>query len=188
MHRLCRCRGDGNVPCRSSRWWELNPTTPVWRTGVSPQHFTCLVVSEETGLVDGGARRHVRRSFVGRVGIEPTWRRSKSPLQRQLLLPTCRAVPGAPRDVAPPPGVEPGPLGFRPSAQTSYAKVRKGAVPREQTPRRGTLLRDGCLPGHPHHHRSSVVRDLPRRARGAPRAVAQSRNPQLHPSRTQHLD
>jgi hypothetical protein len=32
----------------ASRWWGSNPTTLVWRTSVSPQHFTCLAVSEET--------------------------------------------------------------------------------------------------------------------------------------------
>jgi hypothetical protein len=50
------------------------------------------------------------------------------------------------------------------------------------------VSRDGCLPGHPHRHRSSVVRDLPRRALGAPRAGAQSRSPRLHLSRIRYLN
>ena len=55
-----------------SRRWELNPTTPVWRTGVSPQHFTCLAVSVETWLwTTVGAAGAVRWPCVPPSGIEP---------------------------------------------------------------------------------------------------------------------
>lgn len=73
----------------SSRWRELNPSTPVWRTGVSPQHFTCLAVSLETCFANHRRRRSAFGDpCVGRVGIEPTFRRIKSPLQGLRLLPT----------------------------------------------------------------------------------------------------
>lgn len=39
-----RSRGPASTArrrLRSSRWGELNPPTSVWRTDVSPQHFTC---------------------------------------------------------------------------------------------------------------------------------------------------
>lgn len=77
---------------RSSRWGELNPPTPVWRTGVSPQHFTCLAVSHgDLGLwIAVGARSAFDNPYVGREGIEPSSRRIKSPLQSQRLLPTHR--------------------------------------------------------------------------------------------------
>ena len=41
----------------------MNPPTPVWRTGVSPQHFTCLAVSGDSDLL---VRSHVgaRSAFV----------------------------------------------------------------------------------------------------------------------------
>lgn len=66
-----------------------------------------------------------------------------------------------PRDVVPPPGIEPGPLGLQPSAQTNCARVGGGAVRREQVPGTARSFLDGCLPGHPHRHRSSVVREPP---------------------------
>lgn len=87
---------------------------------------------------------------------------------------------------APSPGIEPGPLGFQPSAQTHCARMGRGAARRGNKPAARHVSRDGCLPGHPHRHRSSVVRDLPRRALGAPRAGAQSRSPQLHLSRIRY--
>lgn len=100
----------------SSRWWESNPTTPAWRADVSPQHFTCLVVSGKRPRF----RRHLGAagtsdvSFVGRVGIEPTFFGVRDRCNNQLLLPT-RSVP--------PSGIEPEPLGLQPSAQTNYARV-----------------------------------------------------------------
>jgi hypothetical protein len=77
-----------------SRWRESNPAIPVWRTGVSPQHFTC----------GGGGRVHlsslerVRRTsrasarFVGGVGIEPTSRGLRNRCKGQHLLPTLKAT------------------------------------------------------------------------------------------------
>src|SRR5688572_14529378 len=54
----------------SSRWWELNPTTLVWRTSVSPQHFTCLAVSDRdlVFLETPRRRRRVRCSSRGSSG------------------------------------------------------------------------------------------------------------------------
>jgi hypothetical protein len=72
----------------------IEPAFPVWGTGVSPQHFTCLAVSVETGFDRRwrpGARLDDLR--VGRVGIEPTFRRIKSPVQSQRLLPTRSSHP-----------------------------------------------------------------------------------------------
>lgn len=90
---------------------------------------------------------------VGRVGIEPTSWRCKRPLQSQRLLPTPNVVL--------PPGVEPGPLGFQPSALTACAK--EGELPRARSrcsPRAAVFHQVPCQA--PHRHRSSVVTDLPR--------------------------
>ena len=116
----------------------MNPTTLVWRTSVSPQHFTCLAVPSET-LVCGSTLASsdaVDVPGVGRVGIEPTLRRGKNPLQSQRLLPTRLPRHARASDsrfvhhgFVLPPGVEPGPLGFQPSALPSCAK-------------------EGCRPAH----------------------------------------
>jgi hypothetical protein len=46
----------------------LNPTTLVWRTSVSPQHFTCMAVSCETWFAKHlgvGATRSMLLAWVG---------------------------------------------------------------------------------------------------------------------------
>ena len=81
------------IDCLESRWWELNPTTLVWRTSVSPQHFTCLAVPEGPELRSTLASGDTAgASCVGREGIEPSFRRSKNPVQSQRLLPTRDAL------------------------------------------------------------------------------------------------
>jgi hypothetical protein len=162
----------------TSRWWELNPTTLVWRTSVSPQHFTCLAVSGETWFADHrrrGARSMVQAwvewelnpRFVGvrtrcnasvcyRPGRPTLWNRtrtSRASAERADQLRksgmACRARPEAP----------------------ARHVFRSGAC-------QGTLIIID----------SSVVRDLPRRAQGAPRAVMRSRRPRMHQSRNRDLD
>ena len=144
----------------------IEPAPPVWRTGVPPWHCIRLVVPGGTGFAN---RRRCRSTFdgsncpesrvlgrtasdsfghrVGRVGIEPTWRRIKSPLQGQHLLSTRWL-----RCVVPPSGIEPEPLGLQPSAQTNYARVGTSAA------------RVFSTRGADHHHRSSIVRELRRKA------------------------
>lgn len=103
-----------------SRWWELNPTTPVWRTGVSPQHFTCLVVSEETEVARHRGRRAARpMSLRGSGGNRTHVLRCKRPLQQ----PTFATDP-----FVSPSGIEPEPPGLQPGAQTTYARVRCDAA------------------------------------------------------------
>lgn len=97
-----------------SRWWELNPTTPVWRTGVSPQHFTCLVVFLEASLLETGADRG---GAQGRVR-DPSWAGWELNPREDGVRVRCNAnfcyQPVS--TVVPPPGIEPGLLGLRPSA------------------------------------------------------------------------
>ncbi len=77
----------------------IEPATPVRRTGVSPQHFTCGGVLDDAEVdepPDEHRRDRTRSSrtvarIVGRVGIEPTSGRIKNPLQGQHLLPTQAA-------------------------------------------------------------------------------------------------
>ncbi len=111
-------------------------------------------------------------SRVGRVGIEPTFRRIKNPLQGLRLLPTQRTVP--------PSGIEPEPLGLQPSAQTNYARVGCDAArPRGQTQR----LVVGALPGTLiviALRLSEITGRSVRRAQVAPRALRYSRSWRIH--------
>jgi hypothetical protein len=71
----------------------IEPAIPVWRTGVSPQHFTCLAVTvggpTGTYFVTHRRRRGVfDEPVVGRVGIEPTSYGLRNRCNSQHLLPT----------------------------------------------------------------------------------------------------
>ena len=149
----------------------MNPTTLVWRTSVSPQHFTCLAVSLETLVAESPWRRVGASDVpcVGRVGIEPTFRRGKNPLQSQRLLPTQLPRHGRSRNTPNrerarhgsvlPPGVEPGSLGFQPSALTNCAKEGCAArAGRWERPSRAALFHQVPCQA-PHHHRYSFFRD-----------------------------
>ena len=86
-----------------------------------------------------------------------------------------------------PSGIEPGPRGSAERAAPLRQDGEGGRASGDK-PAARHVSRDGCLTGHPHRHRSSVVRDLPRRALGVPRAGAQSRSPRLHLSRIRYLN
>ena len=137
------------------------------------------------------------------VGIEPgglVWKTSVStttrpPARARAALWTLRAGGGnrthrgrcgtparhlEPPASVPPSGVEPEPLGFRPSAQTCYARVGYCAA-RSLAAARSDSFQGACQ--HPHRHCSSIVRDRPR-AQGAPRAVVRPRATRTHRSRS----
>ena len=67
--------------------------------------------------------------------------------------------------VVPPSGIEPEPLGFQPSAPTPATQEWEDRATHERPfgrPARGAgFFCNGCLPGHPHRHRSSVVIERP---------------------------
>jgi hypothetical protein len=104
------------------------------------------------------------------LGCEAPWRRGAAGAPRRCRhAPHERLVNGT-RGFVLPPGVEPGPLGFQPSAQT--VALRKDAAARMPDDRRAARFIFRCLAEAPHRHDSSVVRDHPPRFRGAPRASA----------------
>ena len=80
---------------RESRWRESNPSMPVRRTGVSPQHFTC---GGEGGLTCRspravGVRFPREQSHRGSGGNRTHVARFKRPVQNQHLLPTHSSHP-----------------------------------------------------------------------------------------------
>lgn len=127
---------------------------------------------------------------AGGASIDPSWVGWELNPRDDGVRVRCNANfcyrPKIAKKVVPPPGIEPGPLGLQPSAQTNYAKVGRGRRAAGMVPVRGAFF-VGALPGHP-HHRSSVVRDLPRRAQGAPRAVMHPRDSRIHLSRIRDRD
>ena len=143
-------------PAVRSRRWESNPTTSVWGTGVSPQHFACLVVSLGDRAFDRRRRPGARPVDLAWVGWESNPRydglrvRYKASVCYRPAGPTLWNRTRASR------------LSTE-RANTSYARVGRIA-PRTARMRPCVALVStcGCLPGHPHHrHRSSVVRERP---------------------------
>jgi hypothetical protein len=129
----------------------------------------------------GGAQLVSLSSIERAVGIEPgglVWRTSVSTTTRPPAMAsaarwTLRAGDGnrthrgrcgtparhlEPPASVPPSGVEPEPLGFRPSAQTRYARVGDCAA-RASRRHAATHFVGACQ--HPHRHCSSIVRDRP---------------------------
>ena len=132
----------------------MNPTTPAWRTGVSPQHFTCLVVSARKPRLRDivGAERHVRCLFVGRVGIEPTFFGVRDRCNNQLLLPPRSSHPLESNQNL---------LGFNQARRPTTREWDVTSLgPRK--PRAASVR--GCLPGHPSS--SSTLRLSENAARG----------------------
>ena len=130
------------------------------RPGAHRAYFCWLLRSQRLSLF-GSARR--TRTFIARINSALPCRsaiaeRSVATLVDPLgveprpdgLRVRCNAnfcYRPAWRRVVPPPGIEPGPLGFRPSAQTHCARVGRGAVHREETPGHGTLSSLGACQG-----------------------------------------
>jgi hypothetical protein len=171
----------------SSRWWELNPTTPVWRTGVSPQHFTCLAVPFQRPIfwstVGVWRTRPVLPAWVGWES-NPRYGGVRVRYKSQRLLPTRIE-----HIVVPPPRSRTGISRVSAERTDHCAKGRcRAARDRSSHPDRSRAAPFHQVPCQaPHHHRSSVVREH-RDAQGAPRASARSHSLRAHSLRTRDLD
>jgi hypothetical protein len=178
-----RCLADRPDP-HESRWGELNPPTLVWRTSMSPQHFTCLAVAEETSYSDPRRRRSAfanpsRRSGGNRTHV----RRIKSPLQNHFATGPCR------RSSRP---LELNQIGSafngarRPLRWGGKSAPHAGS---RESPHAAQLFHFlGACQGTLHRHHSSIFTEPPAARTGAPRASMHSQTVRAHQSRTNDLD